>query len=106
MSKNQGWILLAGTIIMGNYDLFDSGSNFDTGICLFFWGLTVDLVSIPFFISSVKIPVKLPPSVLNIKKMYFPHQHTFAAKLQLAIILKIPIQRKFQKNKSALIHSA
>lgn len=107
-SKNQkttGWVLLAGgttmavvgLIIMGNYDLLDSSSDFDTGGFLMLGGLATDLASIPFFISSAKNARKAASISVNYQKVNFPHHNGFAAKVQPAITLRIPLEHYFQK---------
>ena len=102
-SKNQkktGWILLGGgtaiavvgSISLSNQDFWSSDdSGYDTAAILVLGGLATGLVSIPFFISSAKNARKAATISFNYQKMYFPQQHTFVAKPQPVITLRIPL---------------
>ncbi|HSQ47412.1 MAG TPA: hypothetical protein VLM44_10910 [Lutibacter sp.] len=94
--KNTGWVLLAGGTTLAvigaiTFDKSDDWSSVDTGGFMVLGGAVAAAASIPFFISSVKNARKAATISFNYQKMYFPQQHTFIAKPQPAITLRIPL---------------
>ncbi|MFO7674618.1 MAG: hypothetical protein R6V74_13000 [Lutibacter sp.] len=94
--KNTGWILFgAGTtmVVVGAiiFEKSDDWSSVDTGGFMVLGGAVAGLASIPFFISSAKNARKAATISFNYQKMYFPKQHTFIAKPQPTIALRIPL---------------
>ena len=100
-SKNQkktGLILLIGGstmaiiggIVFANSDFLSSDDpSTDAGGYLFIGGLTLDLVSIPFFISSSNNARKAASIGFSNQRLLLPQQNQSIAKMQPSLTLRI-----------------
>jgi len=95
--KTTGWILFIGGTTMAVIgglvfsDNFDYSSNVATDASgyLVLGGLFVDLLSIPFFISSAKNNRKAASISLNTQKLSLPEYNISIPKQQIALTFKI-----------------
>jgi hypothetical protein len=96
--KTTGWVLLAGGttmavvggIVFANSDWFSGDDpSTDTGGYLMLGGIVMDLISIPFFISSSHYASKAASISLNNQPILLPQQQGIIAKSQPSITLRI-----------------
>lgn len=105
-SKNQkttGWVLLAGGtalsitgLVLGdgkegrmNYDGFSE--KFRTSMSLFAGGVVMNLLSIPFFVSSTKNARTAATISVQEQKIAFAHHKVLKISTQPSVTLKVPL---------------